>query len=332
MPSHRNCEASPGLPGVARRDGIAGFGSGVLRRKRLAVLGGAGLLLASLGLPARADTASGLENFQNGRFAEAFQQWTEAAAAGDARGALFVGVLYDTGLGVGQSYPQALEWYRRAAGAGNATGMFNVGVMYDAGRGAPPDPAQAAIWYERAAAKGVGRAEYNLALLYQAGTGVRASRSRAIQLFRRAADHGITAAGAHLQQLGVQQLGVQQPGLQQPGQRSAAVAVRAGDPAMADFQQAQQLLLARGPADAARAADLFRRAAERGNALAEYDYGYCYEHGLGVQRDPEQARAWYQRAASHATDGAVRSIALAGVRSLGGQSGPAPIQGEGLGR
>jgi TPR repeat protein len=92
---------------------------------------------------------------------------------------------------------------------------------------------------------------------------------------------------------------------------------------MDDFQQAQQLLLARGPADAARAAGLFRRAAERGNALAEYDYGYCFEHGLGVPRDPGQALAWYQRAASHAADDAVRSIALAGVSNIGGRASPA---------
>lgn len=331
MPSHRNCEALPGPPGAARRRAVAGSVGGARRRGGAAVLGAAGLLLALLA-PARADTASGLADFQNGRFAEAFQQWTAAAAAGDARGALFVGVLYDTGLGVGQSYPQALAWYRRAAEAGNATGMFNAGVMHDAGRGVRPDPAQAASWYERAAAKGFGRAEYNLGLLYQAGTGVRASRTRAIQLFKRAADHGITAAQAHLQELDVQQPDVQRRGVQQRGQRSAAVSVRASDPAMADFQQAQQLLLARGPADAARAADLFRRAAERGNALAEYDYGYCFEHGLGVGRDPEQARAWYGRAALHATDDGVRSIALAGVRSLGGWSSPAPGQGAGPAR
>ncbi len=322
MQSHRNCEASPGPPGAARRRAIAEPVGWARRRKRLAVLGAAGLLLASLGMPARADTAAGLADFQNGRFAEAFQQWTGAAAAGDSRGALFVGVLYDTGLGVGQSYRQALDWYRRAADAGNAAGMFNVGVMYDAGRGVAQDPAQAASWYERAAAKGFGRAEYNLALLYQAGVGVRASRTRAIQLFKRAVDHGVTAAQGHLQQLGVRQ----------PGQPNTAASARGADAAMAEFQQAQQLLLARGPADAAQAADLFRRAAKRGNALAEYDYGYCYEHGLGVPRDPAQAYAWYQRAVSHATDEAVRSIALAGVRSLGGQSSPAPAQGAGPAR
>lgn len=323
MQRRDNCGIAPGPPGVARQSAIAVFVIWAGRRRKcLAMLGAVGVLLALSGPAARADTASGLDDFQNGRFAEAFQQWTQAAAAGDSRGALFVGVLYDTGLGVGQSYPLALEWYRRAADAGNATGMFNAGVMHDAGRGVPPDPAQAASWYERAAAKGFGRAEYNLGLLYQSGIGVRASRTRAIQLFRRAADHGITAAQAHLQQLGVGQ----------PGQRSASASTRVGDPAMTDFQQAQQLLLARGPAEAARAAELFRRAAERGNALAEYDYGYCYEHGLGLPRDSAQALAWYQRAASHAADEAVRSIALAGARNLAGQSSPAPARGADPGR
>ena len=184
--------------------------------------------------------------------------------------------------------------------------------MHDAGRGVPPDPAQAASWYERAAAKGFGRAEYNLGLLYEEGAGVPRSRARAIQLFNRAAGHGITAAQAHLQRL---------------GQRAAAVSARPGDPAMTEFQQAQQLLLARGPAEAARAAEFFRRAAERGNALAEYDFGYCYEHGLGVPRDPAQAHVWYRRAASHATDEAVRSIALAGARNLEGQFSLTPAQG-----
>ena len=269
--------------------------------------------MALAGPPAWADTAAGLADFQNGRFAEAFQQWTEAATAGDPRGALFAGVLYDTGLGVQQSYAQALKWYRRAADGGSASGMFNVGIMHDAGRGVPANPAQAASWYERAAAKGFGRAEYNLGLLYEEGIGVTRNRARAVQLFTSAAGHGITAAKAHLQQLG-----------QHP---APAASGKPGDLAMDDFQRAQRLLLRRGPAEAARAAGFFRRAAERGNALAEYDFGYCYEHGLGVPRDPAQAHAWYRRAASHAKDDAVRSIALAGARSLEAQFSLAPSPG-----
>lgn len=253
---------------------------------------------------ALADSASGLADFRQGRFAEAYQDWRRAAQAGDERSALFVGVLYDTGIGVAHDYLRALEWYRRAADAGSAAGAFNVGVMYDAGRGVPPDTKKAAFWYARAAAKGFARAEYNLAMLYEAGTGVPRDRARAVQLYTRAADHGISAARAHLAAL---------------GQKFTGTGHDTQNVAMQEFQQAQQILLSRGVADAAHAAELFRRAAEQHNAPAEYDLGYCYESGIGVSRDLAQAYAWYQRAATDATDDALRSIATAAARGLAGQ-------------
>ena len=43
---------------------------------------------------------SGLDNFRSGRFAEALQDWRQAAANGDPNGSVYVGVLYDSGLGV----------------------------------------------------------------------------------------------------------------------------------------------------------------------------------------------------------------------------------------
>ena len=58
--------------------------------------------------PNTADIDAGLSDFRQGRFAEALQDWSKAAAAGDARGYLYIGVLYDTGLGVPQDYRQAM--------------------------------------------------------------------------------------------------------------------------------------------------------------------------------------------------------------------------------
>lgn len=263
---------------------------------------------------AQADTATGLADFRTGHFAEAFSEWRQAAAAGDARGALFVGVLYDTGLGVPQSNQAAMEWYAQAAQAGSAAGAFNLGVMFDAGRGVAPDPAKAAFWYARASAKGFPRADYNLAMMYEAGSGVPRSRARAIQFYTRAASHGISAAQAHLTAL---------------GQPFTGIAHATGDPALHDFQQAQQLLLSRSPTETTRAVELLRRAADQHNALAEYDLGYCYEHGIGVSHDDDQAYALYQRASSHATDSVLRSIAIKGAsnfqpQSQPGQSAPPP--------
>jgi TPR repeat protein len=271
---------------------------------RAAIAAAAALgVLAILGAAAgdAVDVDRGLTDFRHGLFAEAFEDWRLAAAAGDPRGALYVGVLYDSGLGVAQDEVQAMAWYRRAAEGGSAAGAFNVGVLYDAGLGGARDPAQAAVWYARAAAAGFGRAEYNLAMLYETGTGVPRNRARAIALYSRAASHGISAARLHLVAL---------------GQVVPDVTTAPQDVALQAFRQAQDVLLSRGPAEAADAAALLRRAADQHNALAEYDLGYCYERGLGVPVDQVQAYTWYRRAVTDATDASLRAIAQSSSDAL----------------
>ncbi len=272
------------------------FAQGSWRKKARRMAGLAAMLAACLAAPAPAlsDTRSGLGYFQSGKIAEAFQAWREAAMSGDARAALYLGALYDTGIGVARDYGQAMDWYKRAAEGGDATAMFNVGVMYDSGRGVPADHAAAADWYARAAAKRFGRAEYNLALIYEAGSGVTRDRERAL------------AARAHLAQLGVRHAGALEN----------RTAVARNDGGMRDFEQAERILLSQGAAEAGKAAAAFRRAADQGNALAQYDLGYCYEHGIGEPADPSQAIAWYLRAAADADDPAIRRIAEAGARAL----------------
>jgi TPR repeat protein len=247
--------------------------------------------------------------FQSGQIAEAFQSWRAAAMSGDGRAALYLGALYDTGIGVEQDYVRALDWYRRAAEGGDATAMFNVAVMYDSGRGVPADQAAAAQWYGRAAAKRYGRAEYNLALLYEAGSGVARDQDRAVELYRSAARDGISAARLHLAQLGVRSAE------EDPAQKELG----RDDIGMRDFERAERILLSHGAAEAAKAAAAFRRAADQGNALAQYDLGYCYEHGIGAPADPSQAIAWYLRAAANADDPDIRRIAEAGARALRAQ-------------
>ena len=49
--------------------------------------------------------------------------------------------------------------------------------------------------------------------------------------------------------------------------------------------------------DYAKALELFRKAAERGDADALSNLGWAYESGLGVAKDLQQATAWYGKAA-----------------------------------
>ena len=66
------------------------------------------------------------------------------------------------------------------------------------------------------------------------------------------------------------------------------------------------------PADAARAARLYRLAAERGLAIAQVNIGEMHERGEGVARDRAAAYVWYRRAAAGGNAWAVdRAAALA---------------------
>ena len=47
----------------------------------------------------------------------------------------------------------------------------------------------------------------------------------------------------------------------------------------------------------AKAAELFRKAADMGYAAAQYNLGYCYKYGDGVPRDLTISAEWYRKAA-----------------------------------
>jgi TPR repeat protein len=53
----------------------------------------------------------------------------------------------------------AVNWYHRAAAAGDARAMMSLGVLYEQGRGGlPKDEAEAVNWYRKAAQLGEGNA------------------------------------------------------------------------------------------------------------------------------------------------------------------------------
>ena len=65
-----------------------------------------------------------------------------------------LGVMYEHGLGVEQSYERAFEYYEQAADLGLATAQYSLGVMYYKGDGVERDIAKAREWWTKAAAQG----------------------------------------------------------------------------------------------------------------------------------------------------------------------------------
>ncbi len=272
------------------------------------------LLAAGFAASARADVRSGLADFRQGRFAEAYQALTAAAIAGDPLAARYVGVMYDTGEGVRQDQREAVEWYRRAAALGDPIAMFNVAVSYDSGIGVARNHRQAARWYRRGAALHDSRAEYNLALMYRSGDGVPRSAAEAERLFQAAARDGATAGVDNRPK---------PPAETVRGVVTHSAHVPDDDTA---FLQAQRALLSRQPQETANAVVLFRQAAAAGgpaSAPALYDLGWCYENGMGVTADAARAYALYVRAAAVTDDQSLRALAESGAVALRAQPLPA---------
>ena len=73
-----------------------------------------------LSLPAYAELSVAMKAIERGHYATAQKALRKPAAEGDATAQNNLAYLYEYGLGVEQSYTEALGWYRRAADAGAA--------------------------------------------------------------------------------------------------------------------------------------------------------------------------------------------------------------------
>lgn len=281
-------------------------------------------------VPAWAATESSADAaFARGDYQTALKQWHAQAQAGDAAAMRDLGMLYDTGHGVQQNQALALSWYQAAAQAGDGEAAFNVATMYDAGRGVSMDRAQAVKWYKIAAGRGVGRAAYNLGVIYRDGDGVPRDRDAAIRYFRQAAKAGLPAATPSLAALGAPlpppsssvpaepappqpQVAQQSPAWPspqdtQPPQAAEPQSQTASLPP--DIQQQLDSIgaflhtaLQRQPLPPPLAKTFgeyvptFRQEADQGDHMAEYNLGYAYQYGIGVEQDPLKSYMFYSRA------------------------------------
>ena len=86
--------------------------------------------------------------YDRANYSSALNVWLPKAQEGDATAQLYVGQIYEKGLGQAPDYRKAAEWYRKAAEKGNAQAQINLGHLYEKGSGVPKDNAAAARWYQ----------------------------------------------------------------------------------------------------------------------------------------------------------------------------------------
>ena len=146
---------------------------------------------------------------------------------------------------------------RIEADPNDATAMTLVGELYRDGLGLRRNLEEAARWYRLAADRGDPAGAFALGVSYLLGAGVAQNAKAAVPWLELASAAGHPGATYNLGMLAIQA----------------------------------------EPPDHARAAALFRRAADLGNSEAAYALGLQYLRGLGVTRDGPRAAQWLKRAA-----------------------------------
>lgn len=206
---------------------------------------------------------------------QALKTLNENAVNGDAEAQFSLGIMYEKGHGVTQSYTDAATWLRKAADQGHAMAQNNLGVLYANGRGVPQDEIQAEQWYRKAAVQGYAVAQNNLGVLYANGRTLVSDLTREVH-------HGVLTER--------RQAIVQDDVEAAKWYRFAAEQGYAA----AQFNLALMIGAGRGVAkDDFVAANWYRKAAEQGHVEAQFNLGVRFANGRGVAQDNVQAYKWW---------------------------------------
>lgn len=89
--------------------------------------------------------------YDRANYASALKIWLPKAQEGDAVAQLYVGEIFEKGLGAQADYQAAAQWYEKAANQGNSQAQLNLGHLYEKGLGVPQNREIAMHWYRKSA-------------------------------------------------------------------------------------------------------------------------------------------------------------------------------------
>lgn len=98
--------------------------------------------------------------YDRANFATSLKIWLPKAKAGDAEAQVYVGEIFEKGLGQLADPAAAAEWYLRASEQGNSRALINLGYLYETGLGVERNLVTAMNYYRAAAGLEDSQLEY----------------------------------------------------------------------------------------------------------------------------------------------------------------------------
>ena len=224
----------------------------------------------------------------------ALKYFEMAAEKNNPVGQSGLGLMYLYGKGVEKDHAKALKYFSQAASQGWVDGQLQLGLMYFKGLGVPKDARTAIKYFTLASQSGHILGYYHLALMHTLGVGTLRSCSTAVELFKNVAERGkwgrmLMQAHSHYKEGKVVQALMKYAFAAELGyevaQSNAAFIL---DRQEADLFNKNESLV--------RALMYWSRAAAQGYAVARVKLGDYHYYGCGTRVDYEAAAYQYRLA------------------------------------
>lgn len=222
----------------------------------------------------------------------------KAADQGLAYAQYLLGFCYHSGQGVEKNEKLEAEWFQKSADQGNELAQHQLGICYRDGIGVDKDPKKAFELFQESAKKDYSIALRELAICYDYGIGTLEDEQAALKYYLKAAEHADHAgnmASNHLGYLYMNGHGCVQKDAKE-GFKWYKKAADQGD-ARAQYHIAHSYFHGVGvDENESEAFKYFEKSAKQGYATAQYMVGICYKKGMGVPKDKNLAETWLEKA------------------------------------
>jgi len=309
--------------------------------KLLVTLGLVFTMFFECGVVFAANYNKGLEAYESKDFETALAEWTPLAEQGDSYAQHNLGRMYQSGVGVQQSYTTAFKWMTLSSEQGNERAQKSLGWMYHTGNGVLKSYKTAAKWYLLAAEQGEAMAQNNLGWLYENGDGVQQNFGTALKWYTLAAEQGETLAQINLGAMYENGIGVLEN--KEVAVKWYTKAADQGDDYAADrlgdllFIMGRDIFSAGTDGhDCPRAIETFEKAkalgssvsreyigfckayqrASKGDSEAQYEIAQYLNLGQLVKKNPKAALSWAMKATNNGNNAAGELVGELLIRDL----------------
>ena len=222
-------------------------------------------------------------------YKQAFYHFKKAAEQGNVEAQHYLGLMYENGHWVAQDYKQAFYWYKKVAEQGVAIAQHTVGWMYWNGKGVTQDHKEAIYWWDTSAKLDYADAQRDLGSVYCFGAdAVPKDYKKSFYWFKKAAEQDDIFAQILIAWMYYSGRGTL-PDLKQYIYWENKVREKSDQNSL-NYQKLAQ--------DNKQTVSLLKNSAEQDDVFAQVILGVMYEDGKVTPKDIKLATFWIKKAAN----------------------------------